>query len=203
MKSKTTCIIGSKLFHVLTFLSPYMAHKTLGHYKEPAGNQREPFRQLPQKCNKSTEFIWKCYLTPLKAWTYCYICYLHSIGYPLSCSSPTYAQLDRVQWTAITIIVARCGYNQNTKREIVYGPICTNSVFMRHWQQSTTIPGKLLKCAVAWTQMTAGTLYSIFQQVHDVLPHIESKWLTSTMRTFVSQINASLELDITGVPPIQ
>jgi hypothetical protein len=204
--------------HVLTFLSPSSGTQTLGHYKEPAGNQREQFRQLCKKSDKSTDFIWKCYLTPLEAWTYYYACYLPSIGYPLSCSSLTYAQRDRVQRTAMTIIVARCGYNRNTKREIVYGPMSYGGanfrhlymhqgvgqiiLFMRHWRQSTTIPGKLLKCAVAWTQMTAGTSYSIFQRVHYILPHMESKWLTS-MRTFMSQINASLELDITGVPPIQ
>jgi hypothetical protein len=31
---------------------------------------------------------------------------------------------------------------------------------------------------------------------------MESKWLAS-MRTFMSKINANLELDITGVPPTQ
>ena len=204
--------------HVLNLLSPYTAHKTLGHYKEPAGNQREQFRQLRKKSDMSTQFLWKCYLTPSEAWTYYYACYLPSIGYPLPCSSLTYAQLDRVQRTAMTIIVARCGYNRNTKREIVYGPMSYGganfrhlymhqgvgqiSMFMRHWRQPTTIPGKLLKCAVAWNQMTAGTSYSIFQRVHDVLPHMESKWLAS-MRTFMSKINANLELDITGVPPTQ
>ena len=32
--------------HNLEFLSPYTAHKTLGHYKEPAGEQRSQFQQL-------------------------------------------------------------------------------------------------------------------------------------------------------------
>ena len=209
----------TKAVHALTFLSPHTAHKTLGHYKEPAGTQMEQFRQLRAKSDKSTEFIWKCHLTPKEAWTYYYACYLPSIGYPLSCSSLTHAQLDRVQRTAMTIIVARCGYNRNTKREILYGPMSYGganfrhlymhlgvvgqlTTFMRHWRQPQTIPGKLLRCAVAWTQMSAGTSYSIFQRVYEDLPQLESKWLRS-MRTFMSEIDASMDLVDNGVPPLQ
>lgn len=209
----------TKAEHALTFLSPYTAHKTLGHYKEPAGNQRaEQFRQLRKKSHTATESLWKCFLTPVEAWTYYYACYLPSIGYPLSCSSLTKAQLDRVQRTGMNIIIARCGYNRNTKREIIYGPMAYGganfrhlymhqgvgqiTLFLRHWRQPHTLPGKLLKCAVAWTQMTAGTSYSIFQRVYEDLPHMESKWLIS-MRTFMAQINASIDLDQTGVPPTQ
>ena len=203
---------------VLTFLSPYTAHKTLGHYKEPAGTQREQYRNLWQKSDKKTEFIWKCHLTPKEAWTYYYACYLPSIGYPLACSSLTYAQLDRVQRTAMRIIVARCGFNRNTKREIIYGPMAYGganfrylymhqgvgqiTTFIKHWRQPDTISGKLLRCTMAWTQMTAGTSYSILQRVYEVLPHLESRWLTS-MRTFMADINATIELDETGVPSVQ
>jgi hypothetical protein len=73
---------------------------------------------------------------------------------------------------------------------------------MRHWRKPKSLTGKLLKCAVAWTQMTAGTSYSIFQRVIDDLPHLEAKWLTS-MRTFMAQINASMELDMKGIPSLQ
>ena len=203
--------------HPLTFLSPYTAHKTLGHYKEPAGTQMEQFRQLRKKSDDNTAFLWKCHLTPVEAWTYYYACYLPSIGYPLSCSSLSYKQLDRVQRTAMSIIVAKCGYNRNTKREIIYGPMAYGganfrhlymhqgvgqlTTFIKHWRQQL-LTGKLLKCAVAWTQMTAGTSYSIFQRVHETLPQLESKWLSS-MRDFMSTINATLELDHTGVPPPQ
>jgi hypothetical protein len=69
----------------LTFLSPYTAHKTLGHYKEPAGNQLEQFRRLHKKSDEKTKFLLKCSLTPVEAWTYYYACYLPSIGYPLPC----------------------------------------------------------------------------------------------------------------------
>jgi hypothetical protein len=62
--------------------------------------------------------------------------------------------------------------------------------------------GKLLRCAVAWTQMTVGASYSIFQWTFEELPHLKSRWLTS-MRSFMAEINASLELDTPGAPPTQ
>lgn len=153
----------TKAEHALTFLSPYTSHKTLGHYKEPAGNQLAQFAQFAQlhkKSDQKTRFLLKCSLTPVEAWTYYYACYLPSIGYPLTCSSMTLAQLDRVQRNAMKIIIARCGYNRNTKREIIYGSMAYGganfrhlymqqgvgqlTLFMRHWRQPTSLTGKLL-----------------------------------------------------------
>ena len=110
--------------HNLTSQSPCTAHKTLGHYEEPAGSQQTQFQQIWRKSKKSLAFLWKCQLTPVEIWTYYYACYyLPSVRYPLACSSLTYVQLvDRVQQKAMQIITATCGYNRHTKREIIYGP---------------------------------------------------------------------------------
>ena len=116
------------------------------------------------------------------------------------------------------IIIARCGYNRNTtKREIIYGPMAQGganfrhlymhqgvgqiTLLLKHWRQPDTMTGKLLNCAVTWTQLNAGASYSNFQQVQTALPHLESKWLNS-MRDFMATINANMELDNTGVPMI-
>jgi hypothetical protein len=64
-----------------------------------------------------------CFLTREEAWTYYYACYLLSIGYPLVNSYFTEAQLTNTQQRAMSIIFAKCGYNRNTKREILYGPL--------------------------------------------------------------------------------
>lgn len=118
--------------HDMSFLSPFEAHKTLGHYKEPAGSQQEQFRRLRTKSDSCTEFLWQCQMTHEESWTFYYACYLPSIGYPLSCSSLTFKQLDRVQRKAMGIIVAKCGYNRNTKKEILYGPLCYGGANFRH-----------------------------------------------------------------------
>jgi hypothetical protein len=117
--------------HQMKFLSPYEAHKTLGHFKEPAGTQQSQYVQLRKKSDESTEFLWKCQLSHLEAWTYYYACYLPSIGYPLSCSALTQKQLDQVQCRAMQIIVAKCGYNRHTKKAILYGPMAYGGATFR------------------------------------------------------------------------
>ena len=203
--------------HHLEFLSPYSAHKTLGHYKEPAGTQHAQYQHLRKKSDESTAFLWKCQMTPLETWTFYYACYLPSIGYPLSCSSLTYAQLDHVQRKAMQIIIAKCGYNRHTKREILYGPLEYGGasfrhlyvqqgvgqamIFIRHWRQHS-VAGKLLRCALSWTHMTAGTSRSILTDVHTPMPHLESKWIAS-LRTYLAAINATIEVDDPGILPLQ
>ncbi len=158
--------------HELQYLSPYAAHKTLGHYKEPAGTQKEQYRQLQKKSDQSVEFMKTCALTREEAWTYYYACYLPSIGYPLATSYFTRQQLDNIQRKAMSIIFAKCGYNRNTKRDILYGPLELGGanfrrlydqqgigqvqLFMRHWRQQSTA-GRLLRCVVSWAQYCAGT----------------------------------------------
>jgi exonuclease III len=203
--------------HKLTSLSPYSAHKTLGHYKEPAGSQYTQCQQMRQKSDESTAFLWKCQLTPVETWTYYYACYLPSVGYPLSCSSMTYAQLDRVQRKAMQIIIAKCGYNRHTKREIIFGPLEFGGAsfrhlylqqgvgqvtsFLRHWRNNS-VAGQLMRCALSWTHMTSGTSQSILIDVHRAMPHLESKWLRS-LRTFLSTIDATIEVDDPGIQPLQ
>ena len=155
-------------------MSVYQAHKTLGHYKAPVGNQMEQFRQLKKKSDESTAFLWTCPLTQLEAWTYYFACYLPSVGYPLACSAMTKTQLDQIQRKAMSIIVARCGYNRNTKTEILYGPLDMGganfrhlyvqqgvgqvTTFIRHWRMQLTA-GKMLRIALSWFQQQTGVSY--------------------------------------------
>lgn len=92
--------------HKLHLLLVYDAHKTLGHYKAPEGNQLEKFRQLKRKSDEAVAFLWTCPLLKLEAWTYYYACYLPSIGYPLAYSSLRKKHLDIVQRKVMSIIVA-------------------------------------------------------------------------------------------------
>ena len=115
IKVEVTDPITNKI-HRLDLLSPFKAHKTLGHYKEPAGTQATQCRELQRKSDKITAFLWKHSISRVEAWTYYYASYLPAVTYPLAASSMTEKQLENVQRKALSIIVARCGYNRNTKR---------------------------------------------------------------------------------------
>ena len=207
----------TRLLQRLTLLSAYKAHKTLGHYKEPAGSQQEQFRQLKKLSDESTAFLFKCPLTRHEAWTYYFACYLPSIGYTLPCSSLTRNKLEQVQKKAFPIIVARCGFNRNTHRAILYGPVELGganfrhlyvqqglgqvSEFIRNWRLKSTA-GKLIRIALAWFQEQAGVSFPILTNVKVALPQLESKWIAS-LRDFLSTYDMHLNVTTPAIPKLQ
>jgi hypothetical protein len=66
----------------LQYLSPYTAHKALGHHKEPAGVNSEQFKALKEKSDSITEFLWKTLLSRTEAWTYYTACHIPNVCYP-------------------------------------------------------------------------------------------------------------------------
>jgi hypothetical protein len=112
---------------------------------------------------------------------------------------------------------ARCGFNRNTSRNVLFGPSKYNGAgfrpfsteqgvgqlqfFVKHWSHRTE-PGCLLRIAVAWAQLNVGVGFSIFNDVVTSLPHFESEWLRS-VRDFLRIVQGRLRLDSAFVPEIQ
>ena len=201
----------------MEYLPPQFAHKTLGHYKEPVGTQRTQYHRLQAKSNAITEFLWSTPLSRAESWLFYHACYLPAVCYPLTCSHLSKRQLESIQRRAMAIIIARCGYNRNTKKEILFGPVEYGGAsfyhlyeqqgiqqvkyFLRHWRL-TTIVGKMLKCVLAWTQLSIGVSYPILEHTKTNLPHLEAKWLAS-LRLFLSTINAGVQVDDPCIPSLQ
>ncbi|KAI2511571.1 hypothetical protein MHU86_2825 [Fragilaria crotonensis] len=117
----------------------------------------------------------------------------------------------------MSIIVPRCGFNRNTKKAILYGPLALGGanfrslyvqqgvsqvmMFIRHWRKQS-LTGRLLRIAVSWFQAQVGVSFSILENVHSALPQLESKWLSS-LRLFLANIEAKLRLDETYLPALQ
>jgi hypothetical protein len=202
----------------IPFKSAHCSHYTLGHYKEPSGNQTKQYQVLLQKSNDAGIFVQCSALNRQEAWTYYFAIYLPSIGYPLPNCHFTRKQLHTIQAKGIRAIFAKCGFNRNTKSLILFGPsklggasfrhlymeqgIGQIQSFIKHWRCSTQA-GQLLCIAVSsWTQYAAGTGVSFLTNVFTPLPHLESKWLQS-LRNFLFSINGSIELDDTSIQPLQ
>ena len=201
----------------IPMLCPYTSHKTLGHYKEPSGSQKEQFKQLRKLCNDQVAFLWKSPLSRVEAWYFYQACFLPSVSYPLPNSHFTMAELQAVQRTAMGIVVAKCGFNRHTKREVLYGPMSLGgaefrelydeqgigqvTTFLRHWRERQVI-GNMLRNLVAWTNYSAGTSVSILADVHTPLPHLEAQWLGS-LRVYLSHTRACIEVDDDGIAPVE
>jgi hypothetical protein len=81
------------------------------------------------------------------------------------------------------IIVPRCGFNRNTHHSIIYGPqqlggaefrhiaveqgVLKVAYFIRHWRLKSLV-GELLKCSVAWLQVSVGVSYLVFQKPQSI-----------------------------------
>ena len=194
-----------------------MAHKTLGHYKEPIGIQKTQFRQLKAKSDSITAFLWSTHLTREEAWIYYQSCYVPAVTYPLTSTFLSTAQLHQIQSKAMAIITAKCGFNRHTKTEVLFGPktlsgaefrhlsvqqgIVQIMYFLRHWRIQSSV-GNLLKCTLAWLHFSAGMSYSLLDRVDNKLPHLETKWIYS-FRQFLASISASIHLDDPCIPQPQ
>lgn len=192
----------------------HMAHKTLGHYKDPAGNQHRQLEELQLKCDKAADFMAMSPLNRQEAWTYYFAIFLPSVGYPLSSCHFSVNSLDKVQRRAMANIFAKCGFNRHTKREVLYGPSVYGganfrslyslqstgqvTTFIKYWR-SPCQAGQLLRHATAWAQYALGISTSFLTNVHNPLPHMEVKWLQS-LRQYLHHINGSIELDKDYVP---
>jgi hypothetical protein len=198
-------------------LSAYTAHKTLGHYKDPHGDQVRQRKELQTKCDNAANFISRSPLTREEAWTYYFAIYLPSVGYPLPSCHFNKATLDKIQRTVMSGMIAKCGYNRNTKRAIIYGPAHLGGAnfrslysvqgvgqllsFIKYWR-SPCQAGKLLRIAVAWLQHTLGTSRSFLQDTSTRLPHMEAKWLKS-LRDYLKHVKGNIEVDQKYIPPLE
>ena len=207
----------SKEAHKLQYLSPYKAHKTLGHCKEPAGKQKKQGDVLRDNSDSLTEFLTSTSLTREEAWTFYFACYLPSVTYPFANSYFTKNQLTNIQRRAMARIIPKCCFNRHTKREVIFGPmelgganfrhlhdqqgIGQLQLFLRHWRSHSTA-GQMLKCLVHWAQYAVGVSTPILEHVQVELLHLESKWLSS-VRSYLADIKAGIQLDSPGVPELE
>lgn len=215
-KFSVTDPISAELI-TIPILSSYQAHKTLGHYKEPAGVQREQVRQLRKLCKENVEFLWRTPVTRHEASIFYKSSFLPSVSYPLSCSAMSIKQLESIQKSTMAIIIARCGYNRHTKREIIYGPTSLGgadfksfynqqgvgqvSLFLKH-SRLNLVTGKLLRIALSWFQVQVGISTPILEDPTIDLPHLESVWIKS-IRQFLGSIGGSICLTIPEVNSLQ
>lgn len=125
--------------------------------------------------------------------------------------------LQKLQSMAMSIIVAKCGYNRHTKREVLYGPIHLSGVgflelynqqgvgqvtsFLQQcWRMLRTI-GQLLRTVLAWANYSVGMSVCLLAEVTTSLPHLEAKWLGS-LRHYLCRVRAWIEVDTPGIAPI-
>jgi hypothetical protein len=168
--------------------SNYSSHKTLGCHVQPYGNQEGTKQHLHQNLAKFHRILVSSSLNRREAWTFNFAIYLPSIGYPLPLYHFSKQELETLHQKVTSKMIARCGYCQKTKQEIIYGPpdlagkcFChpygeqgTGQIvlFLKHWRTFGQA-GTLARIALSWAQFHVGIRSSILQDVLTPLPHLE------------------------------
>ena len=101
--------------------SVFDTHKTLGHYKAPAGTSKTQLLQIQTKQSHLSQCLASSPATASHAQSYYHTIYLPSI-YVLGQSFLDADQLDQAEKKSMPAIFAKCGYNRNTHRSLLYGP---------------------------------------------------------------------------------
>ena len=193
---------------VISRRSPYNDHETLGCFKSPSGNQVTQLLALREKCNRHLQVIQSSPFHRQDARTYYYAIFLPSIGYSLPLSHFTEKELISIQYKPTRLLLAKAGFNRNTKQEVIFGPkslgglawrtlydiqgIGQVELFLKHWRCESFV-SKLLEINFSWIMAQTGTSYSPLEITKQSLPHLEAKWFQS-LRSFISTFDGTISL---------
>ena len=187
----------------------FETHKTLGHHKSPHTNSRHLLRDIQAKADHLAILIATSPITRQGAQLAYHTIFIPSVKYSLPQSFYPRSELEQAQAQSLTKIIAKCGYNRNTARAIIYGPTSFAGAgflpwyllqgegqvtqFLKHWR-TNSIVSKTLNIAVHWAQWQSGHEAFILDDTTTNLPYLESRWLRS-LREFLGAINAHIRLD--------
>jgi hypothetical protein len=196
--------------------SVFDTHKTLGHYKAPAGTSKTQLLKIQTKQSHLSQCLASSPANATQAQSFYHTIYLPSI-YVLGQSFLDPDKLDQAEKKSMPTIFAKCGYNRNTHRSLLYGPTdyCGGGFirwrwlqgeaqilnFLKNWRTDSQL-GQTLRVAVSWYQYAAGVSWSLFEDVTTPVDYTHARWLPS-LRAFLSSIDGHFDLDDTYIPPPQ
>ena len=110
------------------------------------------------------------------------------VEYVLPQAFLTPSQLDTIQTRNFPALYAKCGYNRKSPREVLWGPTDLSGAgfiplyatassgvilhFLRNWRTPTEKIGQVLRALYSWSQMNAGTTFSLVEQPQRQVLHL-------------------------------
>lgn len=197
--------------------SVFDSHKTLGHYKAPAGRSWKQCDVLYRHgCVTATQVL-SSPLTPTEAHMYYTAIWNAQMRYILPQCVLTPKQLKSIESKPLQAFVVKRGYCRTMALAVRYGPRQLGGAgfvqletmqgegqvlnFLKMIRTDCAI-SKLARCALSWGQLQAGIGTPILMTPSISLPHYEQRFIAS-MRDFLASIGAQLEVDCSFVPPLQ
>jgi hypothetical protein len=189
------------------------AHRTLGIWPTPAGNQD---KQFSESLNKSKRFANGCSKAPMtryEAATAYWTIWLPSITFGFSSTTMTYQQLDAIQKPMINAILPKMGYSCKTTRDVVFGPrkylgmglqhlgseqgVQQTLLLLKHIRANQKL-STLLRIGLSWFQLHTGINQQILEYPAIEVLYLEIGWFRS-LRQFLCSIQAELHVELNHI----
>eukprot|EP00980_Cylindrotheca_fusiformis_P016559 scaffold4965_cov87-Cylindrotheca_fusiformis.AAC.1 len=197
---------------------PDLEHKTLGHYKAPAGHLPKQRAALHRAADALATMILRSFLFPAEARMVYFAIFLAKFSYVLPQCYFIPSVLRKIESKAQQTFTAKMGFSRKMSCAIRYGPPSLGGLglvrletiqgvgqilnFIKHWRSYSYI-GSLLRCTLAWAQINAGVSAPLLMIPSLRLAHFESKFIQS-LRNYLAAIDATIEVDTPPfVPPCQ
>ncbi len=191
-------------------------HKTLGHFKSPSSKMKMELSNIKTKADRLALLLSISPINRQGALLAYHTIYIPKIRYTLPQCFFSRQELEKTQASSLTKIVAKCGYNRNTSRSLLFAPTdyggggflpwhliqgaCQVQQFLKHWR-TNTIVSRTLRVALLWAQWQTGHHISILEDTRP-FPYLECRWINS-LRAFLHSINAKIYVDLPLVSSIE
>jgi len=184
------------------------AHKTLGVFITPTGDESAQVRALLEKSCHISNLVLSSNFSRIETLTaYCTM-WFPAVIYSLGMTTMSSLQLKSIQRTATQSFLAKMGVNRNFPRAATFGPsefgglafpdlsteqgIQQIRTFMENVFHNTE-SGKLLKICLQTLQVEAGSCIQLLQEPSVELSYLTPCWLTS-LRMFMGRNQLPLQM---------
>ena len=182
-------------------LAPSEAHKTLGVWLAPDGNEKAQVDYLLSKSHQIAILISQSNFTRLEAHMAYHLCWIPAVTYSFGISTIPDSALLTIQSHPTMNFLQKMGFNQNFPRAISFGPqelgglalrnlpveqgIARISTFLEHvYNDSET--GKLILISLHSLQLEAGTKSHLLADPLPKMSYLTQCWI-SALRDFLRQ----------------
>ena len=188
-------------------LEPNQAHRTLGQFKSPTGDQTFQLTHMTKKSLQWLTAISQATLTKHEAQAAYETMWFPSLSYGLGTTNLSYAELDAIQRPIINHILPSLGYNRHLPRAVVFGSSkfgCMNlkhlyidqgikhvTQFIKYLRNGGSIK-RLITISLRWLHQIAGFSFCPLARPRSTYHHIEDRWYQTTLR-FLFECNARIE----------
>ena len=164
----------------------------------PAGNYKIQAAKILEKATEISQAVTKCRITRPEAQMLYQSVYRPAVEYTLSQTFLTSTQYQKIQQKTMPRIFAKCGFNRNTSRKVLFGPqhlggggfIPLQAVagagyvqhFLKQWRSPAEEIGKVLRIFTAWSQYHSGMPYSILAQPTGTPQYIDGRFIKHLCR---------------------